>query len=388
MIPVSYNFRNLAVRKTTTAAAVLGLALVVFIFASVQMLANGITATLGRAADPNAAIVLRKGATSEMESSIEDPSVNLVLADQALASAAGSGPRGVSEVVMVILLDKVGTTGMSNAMIRGVRPESLQFRPGMKIVEGRAPNPGADECIVGKAIRGRFKGLDLDQSFEVKKNRMLKVVGVFEDGGSSNESEVWTDTDVVRTAFRREGFVSSIRTRVTPAAFDGFRASIESNRQLNLQVMKEAEYYEKQSENTAIFIRAMGTVIAVFFSFGAMLGAMITMHAAVSNRQREIGTLRALGFGRMTILLSFLFESIVLALIGGVIGAAASVAMGFVRFSMINFASWSEIVFKFEPTGGIIVGALVFASVMGLVGGLLPAIRAARISPVDAMRAA
>jgi putative ABC transport system permease protein len=323
-----------------------------------------------------------------MESSIEDPSVNLVLADQALASAAGSGPRGVSEVVMVILLDKVGTTGMSNAMIRGVRPESLQFRTGMKIVEGRAANPGADECIVGKAIRGRFKGLDLDQSFEVKKNRMLKVVGVFEDGGSSNESEVWTDTDVVRTAFRREGFVSSIRTRVTPAAFDGFRASIESNRQLNLQVMKEAEYYEKQSENTAIFIRAMGTVIAVFFSFGAMLGAMITMHAAVANRQREIGTLRALGFGRMTILVSFLFESIVLALIGGVIGAAAAVAMGFVRFSMINFASWSEIVFKFEPTGAIIVGALVFASVMGLVGGLLPAIRAARISPVDAMRAA
>jgi putative ABC transport system permease protein len=132
----------------------------------------------------------------------------------------------------------------------------------------------------------------------------------------------------------------------------------------------------------------MGTVIAVFFSFGAMLGAMITMHAAVANRQREIGTLRALGFGRMTILLSFLFESILLALIGGVVGAAASVAMGFVRFSMINFASWSEIVFKFEPTGGIIVGALVFASVMGLVGGLLPAIRAARISPVDAMRAA
>jgi len=375
------------VRKTTTAAAVLGLALVVFIFASVQMLANGITATLGRAADANVAIVLRKGATSEMESSIDDSSVNMVLADTTLAQAAGPGPRGVPELVMVVLLDKVGTTGVSNAMIRGVRPDSLPFRPSMKIVEGRAPNPGADEGIVGKAIRGRFKGLDLDQSFEIKKNRMLKVVGVFEDGGSSNESEVWTDTDVVRTAFRREGFVSTIRARVTPAAFDGFKASLESNRQLNVQVMKESTYYEKQSENTSIFIRAMGTVIAVFFSFGAMLGAMITMHAAVANRQREIGTLRALGFGRATILFSFLFESIVLALIGGVIGAAASVAMGLVRFSMVNFASWSEIVFKFEPTGGIIVGALIFATAMGLLGGLLPAVRAARISPVDAMRA-
>ncbi len=385
MIPVSYNFRNLAVRKTTTAAAVLGLALVVFIFASVQMLANGVVKTLGRAADADVAVVLRKGATSEMESSIEDPSVNLVLADQALGQIAG--PRGAAELVMVVLLEKVGTTGVSNAMIRGVKSESMPLRKSMKIVEGRAPNPGADEGIVGKAIRGRFKGLDVDQSFEIKKNRMLKVVGVFEDQGSSNESEVWTDIDVVRTAFRREGFVSSIRARVTPAAFDGFRASIESNRALNLQVLKESQYYEKQSENTSIFIRAMGTVIAVFFSFGAMLGAMITMHAAVANRQREIGTLRALGFGRFTILLSFLFESIVLALIGGVIGAAASIAMGLVRFSMVNFASWSEIVFKFEPTGGIIVGALIFATVMGLVGGLLPAIRAARISPVDAMRA-
>jgi len=385
MIPVSYNFRNLAVRKTTTAAAVLGLALVVFIFASVQMLANGVVKTLGRAADADVAVVLRKGATSEMESSIEDPSVNLVLADQALGQIAG--PRGAAELVMVVLLEKVGTTGVSNAMIRGVKSESMPLRKSMKIVEGRAPNPGADEGIVGKAIRGRYKGLDVDQSIEIKKNRMLKVVGVFEDQGSSNESEVWTDIDVVRTAFRREGFVSSIRARVTPAAFDGFRASIESNRALNLQVLKESQYYEKQSENTSIFIRAMGTVIAVFFSFGAMLGAMITMHAAVANRQREIGTLRALGFGRFTILLSFLFESIVLALIGGVIGAAASIAMGLVRFSMVNFASWSEIVFKFEPTGGIIVGALIFATVMGLVGGLLPAIRAARISPVDAMRA-
>jgi putative ABC transport system permease protein len=385
MIPVSYNFRNLAVRKTTTAAAVLGLALVVFIFASVQMLANGITATLGRAADADVAVVLRKGATSEMESSIEDPSVNVVLADQTLGQA-GAGPRGVAELVMVVLLEKIGTNGVSNAMIRGVRSESLPFRNGMKIIEGRAPNPGADEGIVGKAIRGRFKGLDLNQSFEIKKNRMLKVVGVFEDGGSSNESEVWTDTDVVRTAFRREGFVSSVRARVTPAAFDGFKASIESNRQLNLQVMKESVYYEKQSENTSGFIRAMGTLIAVFFSFGAMLGAMITMHAAVANRQREIGTLRALGFGRATILFSFLFESIVMALIGGVIGAAASIGMGFVRFPMINFASWSEIVFKFEPTGGIIVGSLIFATVMGLLGGLFPAVRAARISPVDAMR--
>ena len=149
--------------------------------------------------------------------------------------------------------------------------------------------------MVGKAIRGRFKGLDIGQSFELRKNRPVKVVGVFEDGGSSFESEVWADIDTVRTAFGREGLVSSVRVRVEPAKFDAFKASVESNRQLGLQVLREADYYEKQSEGTSVFIKALGTVIAVFFSFGAMIGAMITMHAAVANRQREIGTLRALG---------------------------------------------------------------------------------------------
>jgi putative ABC transport system permease protein len=386
MIPVSYNVRNLAVRKTTTAAAVLGLALVVFIFASVQMLATGITKTLGRSAASDAAVVLRKGSTAEIESNIEDPSVSLVLNDQTLTQPA-SGPRGIAELIVVILLDKVGTEGVSNAQIRGVSTGSVEFRPDIKLIAGRAPRPGTDEAMIGKAIRGRFKGLDLEQSFELKKNRPLKVVGVFADGGSSNESEVWADIDTVRTTFHREGLVSSIRVRIPPAKFDAFKASIESNRQLNVQVLKEAEYYEKQSENTSLFIRAMGTVIAVFFSFGAMLGAMITMHAAVANRQREIGTLRALGFGRGSILLSFLFESIMIALLGGALGAAASLAMGLVSFSMVNFASWSEIVFSFEPTPGIIIGALIFATAMGVLGGFFPALRAARISPVDAMRA-
>ena len=386
MIPVSYNLRNLTVRKTTTAATVLGLALVVFIFAGVQMLATGITKTLGRSADHDAALVLRKGATAEIESVIEAPNVNLIINDLTVPQPA-SGPRGVGEIVVVILLDKVGTTGISNATIRGIKPEGLEFRKGIKIVAGRAPTPGADEAIIGNALRGRFKGLDLEQSFELKKNRMVKVVGVFSDGASSNESEVWTDVDTVRTAFRREGFVSSVRVRLPPEKFDAFKASIESNRQLNLQVLKEAQYFEKQSEGSSQFITAMGLMIAVLFSIGAMLGAMITMHAAVANRQREIGTLRALGFGRRAILFSFLLESVLIALIGGAIGVAASMAMSLVKFSMVNFASWSEIVFSFDPTPGIIIGSLVFATVMGVLGGLLPAIRAARVSPIDAMRA-
>jgi putative ABC transport system permease protein len=198
---------------------------------------------------------------------------------------------------------------------------------------------------------------------------------------------VWTDVDTVRTTYHREGLYSSIHVRVAPERFDAFKASVESNRQLDLQVLREADYYEKQSEGLSKFIKVMGLVIAGFFSFGAMLGAMITMHAAVASRQREIGTLRALGFGRFTILRSFLFESIIIALVGGAIGAAASLAMGLVRFSMVNFVSFSEIVFTFEPTPQIIISALVFAGVMGVLGGFFPAVRAARISPVDAMRA-
>jgi putative ABC transport system permease protein len=386
MIPVRYNIRNLAVRKTTSAAAVLGLALVVFVFSSVQMLSNGITRTLGRAASPDVAVVLRKGSTAEMESTIDAPNVNLVLNDSTLAAPA-SGPRGVAELMVVILLDKIGTNGMSNAMIRGVSLDSMAFRPTIKITEGRVPQPGADEAMVGKALRGRFKGVDLGQSFELKKNRAVKVVGVFEDGGSSHESEVWTDLENVRTAFHREGVVSSVRARVPPERFDAFKASVESNRQLNLQVMREADYYEKQSENTSTFIKGMGLAIAIFFSIGAMLGAMITMHAAVANRQKEIGTLRALGFGKGAILFSFLLESIFLALIGGALGAAASLAMGLVSFSMVNFASWSEIVFSFEPTPRILANALVFAAVMGILGGFPPARRAAKLSPIEAMRA-
>jgi putative ABC transport system permease protein len=385
VIPVSYNVRNLAVRRTTTAAAGAGLALVVFVFASVMMLSNGIKKTLGRSASNDIAIVLRKGATAEMESAIEDPSVNLVVNDTTVPQPA-SGPRGVGEVVVVILLDKLGTEGFSNVMMRGMHENAYDFRPNVKIVAGRRPTPGTDEVVVGKSIRGRFKGLDLEQSFELKKNRPVKVVGVFEDGGSSFESEVWADIALVRATFKREGYVSAVRVRVDPSKFDAFKTSIESNRQLNMQVLKEGDYYDKLSENTSVFITAMGVLIAVFFSIGAMLGAMITMHAAVANRSREIGTLRALGFSRASILFSFLLEAIILGLGGGALGALGALGMGFVKFSMVNFQSWSEIVFGFEPTPDIIIKSLVFACSMGFLGGFAPAVRAARVSPVTAMR--
>jgi putative ABC transport system permease protein len=388
VIPISYNLRNLAVRKTTSIAAGLGLALVVFVVASVLMLQNGIKNALGRSADPNGVIVLRKGADAELSSNIDEPNVGLVLATPGVARSEDGTPNGVGEIMVVVLLDKLGTDGFSNVQVRGVPDNVLKFRRDVHVVAGRAPQPGTDEVMIGRAIRGRFKGVDLGQSFELKKNRQVSVVGVFEDGGSSYESEVWGDKNTVRTTFGREGLVSSIRLRLESASkFDGFKASVENNRQLGLEAFRESAYYEHMSSGLTFLVVGLGLAIAFFFSVGAMIGAMITMYAAVANRQREIGTLRALGFSKLSIIGSFLLESILLALAGGVVGALASIALGFVKISMLNFQGWSEVVIGFEPNAGIIGASIAVAGVMGILGGFFPAVRAARMNPIQAMRA-
>ncbi len=386
MIPVRYNVRSLAVRKATTLATALGIALVVFVLASALMLSAGIRKTLAISGRPDTAIVLRKGSDAELGSSIEEPDVNLILAAPGVKKEPGT-PSGVAEVVVVAAMEKVGAVGVTNVQLRGVPDDVMKFRPEVTLIAGRAPQPGSDEVLIGERLRGRFKGLDLDQSFDIKKNRPVKVVGVFESGGSSYESEVWVDRELLRSAYGRQGHMSSVRVHLdSTAAFDAFQVGVEEDKRLGLMAMRESDYYEKQSEGTSVFIGAMGTLIAVFFSMGAMIGAMITMYAAVANRQREIGTLRALGFSRSSILGCFLLEAMILALAGGAVGTAASLAMGYVKFSMMNFASWSEMVFSFDPTPAIIVRALVFAGVMGFLGGFFPALRASRVSPVAAMR--
>jgi putative ABC transport system permease protein len=390
VIPISYNLRNLRVRKTTTAAAALGLALVVFVFAASRMLSNGIHKAMHQASDPAVAIVMRKGSTTEMESGVEQTKIPLIAATPGVTSFSNGRKEAVGELVAVVPMNKLGVDGaVANVQIRGISDDSLAFRPSIKIIAGREAKPGTDEVIVGRAIRGRFQGLELDQSFEMRKNRPMKVVGVFEDGGSAYESEIWGDVDRVRANFGRGAIVSSVRVRLdSPEQFDGFAASLQANRQLDVAAMHEEEFYAKASQGTAIFISALGFMIAFFFSVGAMIGAMITMHATVAQRQREIGTLRALGFTRFQILTSFLFEAIILALLGGVVGAAASLLMSLKEVSMMNWATFSEIVFRFEPSVSIIVSSMVLAGVMGIVGGFWPAVRAARINPVQAMRGA
>src|SRR5579883_1172689 len=374
MVPIRYNVRSLAVRKSTTVATAGGIALVVFVLASSLMLAAGVKKTLGTAGRPENAIVLRMGSDAELGSVVEESSVPLVLAAPGVARDGTGRPFGAGEVVVVAAMEKLGANGVTNVSIRGVPEDVMRFRPEARIVAGRPPRPGSDEVSVGARIRGRIRGLDLGETFDLKKNRPVAVVGVFDTGGSSYDSEVWVDREVLRQAYHREGMVSSVRVRLeSPTKFDGFRAGVENDKRLGLQALRETTFYEKQSEGVAIFVGALGSVVSLFLAVGAMIGAMITMYAAVANRQREIGTLRALGFSRASVLASFLVEAVLLAVVGGAVGAAASTAMGFVRFSMVNFASWSEIVFSFDPTPQVIATALVFAVGMGLLGGIFPA---------------
>ncbi|MBK8994688.1 MAG: ABC transporter permease [Myxococcales bacterium] len=387
MIPLSYNVRNLAVRKATTVASAGGIALVVFVLASSLMLSEGLRRTLATSGKDDTVVVLRKGNNAELSSTIDDPTVGIVRSAPGVKAKSDGTPMSVAELMVVAFMETSDGKGRSNVQIRGVPSDVLDFRPEVRLLEGRPIKPGTDEVMVGKSISGRFKNLKLGDSFELRKNRPVKVVGVYEAAGSAFESEAWVDLDVLREAFGRRGVVSTVRVKLeSPSRFEGFETAIESDKRLGLDAVPEREFYEKQSEGTTLFITVMGVLIAVFFSVGAMIGATITMYAAVANRKREVGVLRALGFSRLMIVASFLFESVLIALIGGGIGAVASLAMGFVSFSMMNFSTWSEIVFRFTPTPEIIGTSLLFGGVMGVLGGFFPALRAAAVSPVEAMR--
>lgn len=388
MIPISYNYRSLLVRKTTTIASALGIGLVVFVLASSQMLANGIEKTMSQSGSLDKAFIIRKGSDNELSSGIETSSVGIALAAPGVKHNASGAPMGAPEMMVVLTLERPGTDHqVSNVQLRGVTPMSFEIRPEVHVIEGRPAKPGTDEVIVGRRIIGEFQGVKLNSSFEIKKNRKVQVVGVFEAGASSFESEIWADIDTVRSAFGREGLVSSITVALESASkLETFKAAIESDKQLNLQVEAERGYFERQSENVAGLVRYLGIAIVVFFSVGAMIGAMITMYGAVAGRAREVGTLRALGFSRFNILTSFLLESLILALVGGLVGGLAAFGMGAVEFSMMNMQTFSEVVFSFDPNPKIVAGAILAGGLMGIFGGFLPAVRAARTSPIDAMR--
>jgi putative ABC transport system permease protein len=389
MVPIVYNFRSLLVRKPTTAATVTGIALVVFVLAASLMLSAGLEKSMVTAGRPDHAIVLRRGSDGELASSIETDEVGIIVAAPGVARDGSGQPLAVSELIVVITLQRQGEPDqVSNIQVRGIPDNIFKVRTDTKIIAGRAAAPGTDEVIVGSQLAGKYENVRIGGQFDLNTNRRVSVVGVFEAGGSSLESEVWANLDTVRSAFGRDGLVSSVTLRLERAEqFDALKATLESNKQLGVDVFREVEYYRRQSEGTGSFVAALGIAFALLSSFGAITGATITMHAAVAQRRREIGTLRALGFSRYSIMLSFLMEALLLAVAGGLLGITAAVSLSFFKLSMMNLATFQDVTFRLDPDLGVLVGSLLFGSAMGLFGGFLPALRASRLSPIDAMRA-
>jgi putative ABC transport system permease protein len=386
-IPFSYIIRNVAARRLTTALTAGGMALVVYVFATVLMLASGLKATLVSTGHDDNVVVIRRGSQSEVQSGIDRTQAGVVesLPDIAIGE---DGRKLISkEPVVLINLPKRGSTKSSNVVIRGVTPSGLEVRPQARLVEGRMFRPGTSEIITGRAIAEGFQGAAVGETLRFA-TRDWTVVGVFDAGHTGFDSEIWGDAEQMLQAFRRLGFSALIFRLADTDRFDAVKSTIESDPRLTLEAKRETRFYADQSESLAKFISYLGTTISIIFSIGAIIGAMITMYASVASRTAEIGTLRALGFPRTAILVAFLVEALTLGLLGGVIGLVAASFMQALSISTMNFQTFAEIAFSFTMTPGIVATSLAFALAMGFVGGFLPAARAARMKIVDALRAA
>ena len=384
-IPVSYSFRNLWTRRLTTVLTASGMALVVFVFASVMMLAAGLRQTLVETGSYDNVVVIRKGSQSEMQSGIDRNSASIVETAPEIALGTDGEPFLAKELVVIINLLKRGNDKPSNITIRGIGQYSLALRPQVKLVEGRMPEFGASEIIAGQSVAKRFKGAGLGETIRFAM-RDWTVVGIFDAGKTGYSSEIWGDVDQLMQAFRRPAYSSVLFKLRDPSEFKKVKARIEGDPRLTLEAKRETQYYADQSEMMATFLRILGVTLTVIFSLGAVIGAMITMYAAVATRTAEIGTLRSLGFQRRSILAAFLIESVFLGLSGGVIGLFFASFMQLITISTVNWQTFSELAFSFTLTRGIVVNSLLFSVVMGLAGGVLPAVRASRMNIVDALR--
>ncbi len=384
-IPFSYSFRNLLTRRLTTFLTAGGMALVVFVFAAVLMLAEGLQKTLVETGSYENVVAIRKAAGSEVQSGIDRLQASIVETQPEIATGADGIPLVAKELVVLIALPKRGSDKPSNVVIRGIEESSLVLRPQVKLVEGRMPRPGSSEIISGSSIAKRFQGGGLGETLRFAM-RDWTVVGVFDAGNTGFSSEIWGDVDQFMQAFRRQAYSSEIFRLRVPSEFETVKARIENDPRLTLEAMREPEYYKKQSEMMAKFLRILGLTLTIIFSLGAVIGAMITMYSAVANRVFEIGTMRALGFQGRSILSAFLMEALLLGLIGGAVGLFFASFLQLFTVSTLNFQTFSELAFTFSLNWGIIYKALAFSLMMGFVGGVLPAVRAARMNIVDALR--
>ena len=386
-VPVNYIARNLVARRLTTALTAGGMALVVYVFATVLMLAAGLEQTLVATGQDDNVVVIRRSSQTEVQSGIPRPQAGIVESLPQIAAGQDGQPMVSKEPVVLINLSKRATGKPANVVIRGVTSAGLALRPQVKLVEGRMFRPGTAEVITGRSIAEGFQGAGLGETLRFA-SRDWTVVGVFDAGHTGFDSEIWGDAEQMLQAFRRTGFSSMLFRLNDPDDFDAVKAAIENDPRLTLEAKREKRFYAEQSEALSKFISYLGTAISIIFSIGAVIGAAITMYASVASRTGEIGTLRALGFSRGAILTAFLGEALLLGLLGGIVGLIGASTMQALSISTTNFQTFAEIAFSFTLTPRIVVVSLIFALFMGFVGGFLPAARAARMKIVDALRAA
>ena len=380
MIPISYSLRNLWTRKLTTALTAGGMALVVYVFAAVLMLDAGLRQALVSTGQADNVVVTRRAAASEVQSGVERAQAALVESQPEVALAS-------KECVVLIAQPKRAGGTVSNVTVRGLSPAGVALRPQVRIAAGRMFRPGSTEIVAGKSIAERFAGTGLGERLRFG-GRDWSVVGVFDAGGSGFDSEIWGDVDQMMQSFRRQAYSSVVARLADPQGFEPLKRRLEEDVRLTVDVKRERQFYEDQSAALSTFISILGLTLSVIFSLGAMIGAAITMYAAVANRTNEIGALRALGFRRRAILAAFLAEALALAGLGWALGLGLASLMQLVHISTMNWQSFSELAFSFTLTPKIVLQSLAFAAVMGFAGGVLPALRASRLKIVDALRAA
>jgi len=381
----AYSFRNLLTRRLTTFLTATGMALVVFVFASMLMLADGLEKTLVETGSFDNVVVTRRSSGSEVQSGIDRLQAAIVETQPEVAIGLNGRSLLAKELVVLIVLQKRGTDAPANVVIRGISENSLALRPQVRLAAGRMPRPGSSEIVVGESVAKRFKGVEFGATMFFAM-RTWTVVGIFDAGNTGFTSEIWGDVDQFMPAFRRPVYSSVIFRLRNSSEFDTLKARIESDPRLTLEARRETSYYRDQSKAMAKFLSILGLSLTIIFSVGAVVGAMITMYAAVGNRTTEIGTLRSLGFQRRTILFAFLLESLILGVIGGCAGLFFAAFLQFFTVSTTNFQTFSELAFSFTLTPTTVGKGLAFSLLMGFVGGVLPAFKASRLNIVEALR--
>lgn len=380
------NLRNLPQRLGASSVAVFGVACVVGVFIGVLSMASGFQRTMISAGSPDTAILMRSGATSEMSSGLGFEEIQIVSQLPQVRRENGE-PVTSAELYVIVDIPKRSTNTSANVPLRGVEDGAFEVRDGIEIIEGRRFETGRNELIVGRGAQQQFAGLEVGNTIRFGQMEW-DVVGVFSDRGGLSESELWTDVRVLQSAYRRGNSFQSLRVKLASEdSLEALQAEVAGNPQLDMDVHRETDYLSDQAEPLSKFIKGVGYPLAVLMALGAVFGAINTMYASVSARTREIATLRAIGFGAFPVAFSTLLESLILALIGGVIGAlVVYLIFNGYTVSTINGASFSQVVFDFAVTGDLLVQGIVAAVFIGLVGGFFPAVRAARLPVATALR--